>query len=170
MATIASFDTHPLVTNTPVPAKGKVLGFRAMQNPSDRNIASCSHWCCLVVSFLRRWDWAPRSSSWSAPWLLSRTLKSCSRLSETSWSGTSLSLERSVTCRRVFSFLDRFRTTQGTNRCLYDFQFSWTLFKARLNIQIDVWYAAHIGKRKELIFMISGATSDKLLQNKMRTC
>lgn len=146
MATVAPLRTNPLVTNTPVPAKGKVLGFRSMQNPRDCNMASSPHTrfppqscSSSLVTCLRKGVWAALSSPWLAQWLLSRTLKSLSRLCETSSSGTSLSFDSPVTCRRVFSFLDRFSTTQGTNLCLYDFHLLWKLFRAALNIQSDAW-------------------------------
>lgn len=151
MATVAPLGTNPLVTNTPVPAKGKVLGFRSMQNPRDCNMASSPHtgfpphWSSSVVNPLRKWVWAVRSSPCLAQWLLSRTLKSFSSICETSSSWTSLSSERSVTCRRVLSFLDRFSTTQGTNLCLYDFHLLWNLFRTVLNIQSDAWQVGHGG-------------------------
>lgn len=132
---------NPLVTNTPVPAKGKVLGFRSMQNPRQWNVASRfpAQRSSSLLTCLMKWVWTARWSRWSrlAPWLRHKTLKSFNRLRETSSSGTSLSLQRSVTCRRVFSFLDRLSTTQGTNRCLYDFHLLWNRVKALLNIQIN---------------------------------
>lgn len=119
-----------------------------MQNPRQRNMASCPqstfppHCSSTLVVCVRKWVWAARSS-WLAPWLLSRTLKSRNRLWETSSSGTSLSFERSFTSRRVLSFLDRFSTTQGTNRCLYDFHFFWNRARAVLNIKIGASETSH---------------------------
>lgn len=113
-----------------------------MQNPRDCNMASSpfagsfSQGSSLVVSPPRKSDWAARSSSCLAQWLLSSSPKSFSSACETSSSGTSLSSAPFVTWRRVFSFLDRFRAIHGTNLCLYDFHLWCNLLRADLNIQI----------------------------------
>lgn len=149
MATVAPLGTNPLVTNTPVPAEGKALGLRSMQNPSDCNMASSwftappSHGSSSGVTPPRKGVWGARKSPCLTQWHLSRTLKNFTSVCETSSSGTSLSLARSVTWRRVFSFLDRFSTTQGTNLCLYDFHLLCNLLKAVPIVHIGAWQVGY---------------------------
>lgn len=123
---------------------GKELGFRSMQNPRVLNMAFWPH----ITPPLQRlswpvdhlkWVWALRVCWCGAEWMRNSTPKSCSSARETSSSGVSLSLERSVTWRSVFSFLDRFRAIQGTKRYLYDFHLLINRFNAILNIQKDLW-------------------------------